>query len=40
MRPFANTVMPVLQHDARFAKPPAVLKAAGNTSQDSVFAPA
>ncbi|MFL5289689.1 MAG: LLM class flavin-dependent oxidoreductase [Rhodopila sp.] len=40
MRLFANTVMPVLQHDSRFARPPAVLKTAGDTTRDSVFAPA
>jgi len=40
MRLFANTVMPVLQHDARFAKSPAMLKTAGNPAQDTMFAPA
>jgi alkanesulfonate monooxygenase SsuD/methylene tetrahydromethanopterin reductase-like flavin-dependent oxidoreductase (luciferase family) len=40
MRLFANTVMPVLQHDARFARPPAVLKATGPTGQETMFAPA
>jgi alkanesulfonate monooxygenase SsuD/methylene tetrahydromethanopterin reductase-like flavin-dependent oxidoreductase (luciferase family) len=40
MRLFASTVMPVLQHDARFARPPAVLKTSGGTLQGDVFAPA
>lgn len=40
MRMFADKVMPVLQHDARFAKPPVVLKTRGNTDQDNMFAPA
>lgn len=40
MRMFADTVMPVLQHDARFAKPPAILRAAQNLQEENVFAPA
>jgi len=40
MRRFATTVMPVLQHDARFAKPPSLLRAAGSTQEENVFAPA
>jgi alkanesulfonate monooxygenase SsuD/methylene tetrahydromethanopterin reductase-like flavin-dependent oxidoreductase (luciferase family) len=40
MRLFGNTVMPVLQHDSRFAKPPAVLQSPGDTVAENVFAPA
>lgn len=40
MRMFADTVMPVLQHDARFAKPPAILRPAQNLQEENVFAPA
>ena len=40
MRLFAGTVMPVLQHDVRFARQPAVLKSAGDTPAENVFAPA
>ena len=40
MRLFADKVVPVLQNDARFAKPPKLLKAAGNTAEENVFAPA
>lgn len=40
MRMFADTVMPVLQHDARFAKPPSILRPAQNLQEENVFAPA
>ena len=40
MRLFADKVMPVLQHDARFAKPPPELKTMANTAQENMFAPA
>ncbi len=40
MRMFADTVMPVLQHDARFAKPPVILRPAQNLQEENVFAPA
>ncbi len=40
MRLFADKVMPVLQRDPRFAKPPVLLKPARNTAQENMFAPA
>jgi len=40
MRLFADRVMPVLQHDARFARPPAVLRSAEAMKEENVFAPA
>jgi alkanesulfonate monooxygenase SsuD/methylene tetrahydromethanopterin reductase-like flavin-dependent oxidoreductase (luciferase family) len=40
MRLFADKVMPTLQRDARFAKPPKVLKTVSAETKDSVFAPA
>ncbi len=40
MRLFAGTVMPVLHHDPRFARPPAVLKSSADAAADNVFAPA
>jgi alkanesulfonate monooxygenase SsuD/methylene tetrahydromethanopterin reductase-like flavin-dependent oxidoreductase (luciferase family) len=40
MRMFADKVMPVLQHDARFAKPPAILRSAETQKEENVFAPA
>lgn len=40
MRLFADRVMPVLQRDARFAKPPAVLRSAETLAEENVFAPA
>ena len=40
MRLFADKVMPVLQRDARFAKPPARLKRSANSVQENMFAPA
>ena len=40
MRLFADTVMPTLQYDPLFAKPPKSLKAAGETLEENVFAPA
>ena len=40
MRLFADKVLPVLQHDARFAKPPAELKRAAGLELENMFAPA
>ena len=40
MRMFADRVLPVLQGDPRFAKPPTVLKRAEITAEENVFAPA
>lgn len=40
MRMFADTVMPTLQRDPLFAKPPALLKTAVETMEENVFAPA
>lgn len=40
MRMFADRVMPVLHHDPRFARPPAILRASETLQQDNVFAPA
>ncbi|MBS0641894.1 MAG: LLM class flavin-dependent oxidoreductase [Acetobacteraceae bacterium] len=40
MRLFAEKVMPVLQHDARFARPPKTLRRASLSAQENVFAPA
>ncbi|MFL5258085.1 MAG: LLM class flavin-dependent oxidoreductase [Rhodopila sp.] len=40
MRLFADKVMPVLQHDARFAKPPAILRRGSASTQENMFAPA
>jgi alkanesulfonate monooxygenase SsuD/methylene tetrahydromethanopterin reductase-like flavin-dependent oxidoreductase (luciferase family) len=40
MRLFADKVMPVLQRDPVFARPPGALKAAGETLAENVFAPA
>jgi alkanesulfonate monooxygenase SsuD/methylene tetrahydromethanopterin reductase-like flavin-dependent oxidoreductase (luciferase family) len=40
MRLFAEKVLPVLQHDGRFAKPPEVLRSASGTANGNLFAPA
>lgn len=40
MRLFADKVMPTLQRDPTFAKPPAVLRAAEAMKEENVFAPA
>ncbi len=40
MRLFAEKVLPVLQHDRRFAEPPKVLRTDSGTGKDSLFAPA
>ncbi len=40
MRLFADKVLPVLQRDPKFAKPPAVLAPAPEPGQEGVFAPA
>ena len=40
MRLFAEKVMPVLQHDPMFARPPVLLRAAGETTAENMFAPA
>ncbi|MGE0224046.1 MAG: LLM class flavin-dependent oxidoreductase [Acetobacteraceae bacterium] len=40
MRLFADKVMPVLQNDPKFAKPPVHLKRAEDLAQENVFAPA
>jgi alkanesulfonate monooxygenase SsuD/methylene tetrahydromethanopterin reductase-like flavin-dependent oxidoreductase (luciferase family) len=40
MRLFAKTVLPVLQHDRRFAKPPEVLRPLADGTKDGLFAPA
>ena len=40
MRLFADRVMPVLQRDARFAKPPAILRSSETLAEENVFAPA
>ncbi len=40
MRLFADKVMPILQHDSRFAKPPKLLRSAETMQEENVFAPA
>jgi alkanesulfonate monooxygenase SsuD/methylene tetrahydromethanopterin reductase-like flavin-dependent oxidoreductase (luciferase family) len=40
MRLFAEKVLPVLQHDRRFAEPPKVLRGIGDGAKDGIFAPA
>ena len=40
MRLFADRVLPVLRHDAKFARPPVALAAATDAAAESVFAPA
>jgi alkanesulfonate monooxygenase SsuD/methylene tetrahydromethanopterin reductase-like flavin-dependent oxidoreductase (luciferase family) len=40
MRLFADRVLPVLQHDAKFARPPVAFAPAVDASPESVFAPA
>jgi alkanesulfonate monooxygenase SsuD/methylene tetrahydromethanopterin reductase-like flavin-dependent oxidoreductase (luciferase family) len=40
MRLFAETVLPVLQHDPRFAKPPELLRPLADPTKDGLFAPA
>lgn len=40
MRLFADRVLPVLQHDPKFARPPAVLALAPDPGREGVFAPA
>ncbi|HUH84216.1 MAG TPA: LLM class flavin-dependent oxidoreductase [Stellaceae bacterium] len=40
MRLFADKVLPVLQRDPRFAKPPEVLRSLSGTADGGVFAPA
>jgi alkanesulfonate monooxygenase SsuD/methylene tetrahydromethanopterin reductase-like flavin-dependent oxidoreductase (luciferase family) len=40
MRLFAEKVLPVLQHDQRFAEPPKLLRAAADTRDGGLFAPA
>jgi len=40
MRLFADRVLPVLQHDAKFAHPPSALATVADAPRDSMFAPA
>jgi hypothetical protein len=40
MRLFADKVLPVLQHDPLFAKPPKELKRAAGQELENMFAPA
>jgi alkanesulfonate monooxygenase SsuD/methylene tetrahydromethanopterin reductase-like flavin-dependent oxidoreductase (luciferase family) len=40
LRLFADRVLPVLQHDAKFARPPAIFTAIPEQSREGIFAPA
>ena len=40
MRLFADRVLPVLQHDAKFARPPVAFAPAADAAGQGVFAPA